>query len=72
MKQNTSLGTNKTGIDMSPVLSKAMIEGAQQFMTRGNKGRTNGNGAVRMDDPAMSESQWIWASRTWGRNSSAH
>jgi len=30
MEQSTELGTNKTGIDMSPILSKKMIAGAEQ------------------------------------------
>ena len=36
MEQNTKLGSNKTGIDMSPLLSKEMIEGTKLVPSAGN------------------------------------
>ena len=56
MEHNTALGTNKTGIDMSPVYSKEMIEGTQRFMAEHLR-KGNGHAGVRMDDPAMSAGQ---------------
>src|SRR5690606_12438376 len=40
MEQSTELGANKTGIDMSPVHSKKMIEGSERVFTSNGDGKT--------------------------------
>ncbi|ARU27211.1 ferritin-like domain-containing protein [Cellvibrio sp. PSBB006] len=41
MEPNTKMGSNKTGIDMSPILSKEMIEGSKKLKLDGADGYTN-------------------------------
>lgn len=41
MEPNTKMGSNKTGIDMSPILSKKMIEGSKNLQLDGEDGYTN-------------------------------
>ena len=41
MDPNTKMGSNKTGIDMSPILSKQMIEGSKKLQLDGEDGYTN-------------------------------
>lgn len=41
MHQNTKLGSNKTGIDMSPIHSKKMIEASNEFSPTGGDGNFN-------------------------------
>lgn len=41
MEPNTKMGSNKTGIDMSPILSKEMIEGSRKLKLDGEDGYTN-------------------------------
>lgn len=41
MESNTKMGSNKTGIDMSPILSKEMIEGSKKLKLDGADGYTN-------------------------------
>lgn len=41
MEPNTKMGSNKTGIDMSPILSKEMIEGSRKLKLDGADGYTN-------------------------------
>lgn len=41
MEPNTKLGSNKTGVDMSPLLSKKMVEGTKKLQLDGEDGYTN-------------------------------
>lgn len=41
MEENMKLGMNKTGVDMSPILTQRMVEGIDQFMPAGAADNTH-------------------------------